>query len=265
MQPRALRGGDEDDVAANDVGAGVGGGVGVPAERHAFRFDDAEGLPGGGGCGGVLVAVCIAIEVYGMSLVEVGVDVPAAAVGLFGELELEAGGRGGEGAGNDFVIGAVVEFLVGPPGDDLVDVGGGGMAVAVEEEAAGELAGAGLVVEGGGEGAVGGGDELEGAAAVEAGGGALGVEGGGGDRRGQAEDAEGGMEAKWTLRNLGRQAVRAWGVRDWMLRDWISRKTWMREQAAGVTPEMRLAWPSVRGRTRSSFSTISRERPEQAR
>ena len=56
------------------------------------------------------------------------------------------------------------------------------------------------------------------------------------------------------------QAVRAWGVRDW-----ISRKTWMREQAAGVTPEMRLAWPSVEGRTRSSFSTISRERPEQAR
>gem|GEM_PF-4980940 len=39
----------------------------------------------------------------------------------------------------------------------------------------------------------------------------------------------------------------------------------MREQAAGVTPEMRLAWPRVRGRTRSSFSTISRERPEQAR
>jgi hypothetical protein len=48
-------------------------------------------------------------------------------------------------------------------------------------------------------------------------------------------------------------------------RAWISKKTWMREQAAGVTPEMRLAWPSVDGRTRSSFSTISRERPEQAR
>ena len=39
----------------------------------------------------------------------------------------------------------------------------------------------------------------------------------------------------------------------------------MREQAAGVTPEMQLAWPRVLGRTRSSFSTISRERPEHAR
>ena len=54
-------------------------------------------------------------------------------------------------------------------------------------------------------------------------------------------------------------------VRAWVVRAWISRKHWMRVTAAGVTPEMRLAWPSVRGRTRSSFSTISRERPEQAR
>ena len=30
---------------------------------------------------------------------------------------------------------------------------------------------------------------------------------------------------------------------------------------AGVTPGMRLAWPTVWGRTRMSFSCISRERP----
>ena len=54
-------------------------------------------------------------------------------------------------------------------------------------------------------------------------------------------------------------------VREWMVRDWISRKHLDEGEAAGVTPEMRLAWPRVEGRTRSSFSTISRERPEQAR
>ncbi len=32
--------------------------------------------------------------------------------------------------------------------------------------------------------------------------------------------------------------------------------------AAGVTPEMRPAWPRVRGRTAQSFSTISADRPE---
>lgn len=38
---------------------------------------------------------------------------------------------------------------------------------------------------------------------------------------------------------------------------WISRQP----TAAGVTPEMRPAWPRLRGRTRSSFSSTSRERP----
>ena len=39
---------------------------------------------------------------------------------------------------------------------------------------------------------------------------------------------------------------------------WISRQV----SAAGVTPEMRPAWPRVRGRTAQSFSTISADRPE---
>ena len=38
--------------------------------------------------------------------------------------------------------------------------------------------------------------------------------------------------------------------------------TLISDTAAGVTPGMRLACPSVRGRTRVSFSFISRERPE---
>ncbi len=46
MEPGALRGGDEDDVAADDVGTGRRD-VGLWAEGDARGFDDAEGLPGG--------------------------------------------------------------------------------------------------------------------------------------------------------------------------------------------------------------------------
>src|SRR5262244_2268533 len=41
----------------------------------------------------------------------------------------------------------------------------------------------------------------------------------------------------------------------------ISMYTLIKLTAAGVTPGIREAWPSVRGRTRCSFSFISRERP----
>src|ERR1017187_5371476 len=44
-------------------------------------------------------------------------------------------------------------------------------------------------------------------------------------------------------------------------RAWISMYTLISDTAAGVTPGMRLAWPRVRGRTRVSFSFISRDRP----
>src|SRR5438270_3272090 len=53
-----------------------------------------------------------------------------------------------------------------------------------------------------------------------------------------------GIEAAWCCR-----------------RAWISMKTFTSDTAAGVTPGIRLAWPKVRGLTRSSFSCISRERP----
>ena len=42
---------------------------------------------------------------------------------------------------------------------------------------------------------------------------------------------------------------------------WISMYTFTRLMAAGVTPGMRLACPSVAGRTRVSFSCISRDSP----
>src|SRR5579863_282122 len=44
-------------------------------------------------------------------------------------------------------------------------------------------------------------------------------------------------------------------------RAWIPMYTFTSDTAAGVTPGMRLAWPRVRGRTRCSFSCISRESP----
>src|ERR1039458_8185309 len=43
-------------------------------------------------------------------------------------------------------------------------------------------------------------------------------------------------------------------------RAWISMKTLISDTAAGVTPGMRLAWPNVCGRTRASFSFISRDK-----